>query len=137
MANTLDVVGATEAKDILGVELQRISRWIKKGKLPPPYARPICSPVWFRVDIEWVRDHGSPGDYHKPPEQLALFGTSEVAARLGVDKSQVSRWRRRPNQTGPHFPDPAAEIAAGRLWLPASIERFAEERSDRPERIPA
>lgn len=131
---SFDVVGAREAADILGVELQRISRWRKAGKLPPPYADLALSPVWVTVDIMRVRDEadrrGSVPDldlskWPAPPDPPPLLGTAEVAAFMAVDKSRVARWRSNPKVD---FPRPSKTIAAGPLWSRPDIERFAHGR---------
>ena len=131
----LDVVGARETKDILGVELQRISRWMKLGKLPPPYAKLRLSPVWVRADIERMRDEGKVTKYVEPPDPPLLLGTSEVADLLDVGKSQVARWRSRPNKSGPTFPEPSVRIQAGPIWSRPDIERFARAREAAPEPV--
>lgn len=124
----LDVVGAVEAKEILGVELQRISRWRGTGKLPPPYAALVCSPVWVRADIEYLKEYGESNGFTPPPKQLPLLGTSEVAKLLAVNKSQVSRWRSSPPKSGPKFPEPVAKIAAGPLWDRRAVQAFSRAR---------
>lgn len=124
----LDVVGATEAHEILGVELQRISRWRKIGKLPPAYCDLNLSPVWVRADIERLRDTGSFEGYTEPPELSPLVSTSEAADILKVGKPQIARWRNRPNKRGPKFPEPATKIAAGPLWRRTDIEKWARKR---------
>lgn len=54
----LDIVGTSEAADILGVERPRIGRWIKRGVMPPMAAKLDATPIWHRRDIEkmltWV-----------------------------------------------------------------------------------
>ncbi len=124
-----DVVGATEAHEILGVELQRISRWRKAGKLPPPYCDLRLSPVWVRADIVRLAKTGDFNGATKPPAVPPLMGTAEVAVMLDVDKSQVARWRSRPNKHGPRFPEPVARIKAGPLWLRRDITAFKRARS--------
>jgi hypothetical protein len=126
-----DVVGAQEAHQILGVELQRISRWRKSGRLPPPYADLRLSPVWVRRDIERVRDTGEIDGYTPPPDEAPLLGTAEAARMLAVDKSQIARWRARPTKSGPPFPEPVTRIKAGPLWKRADVEAFAAARVPR------
>lgn len=126
MDNPLEVVGAREASAILNVELQRISRWRKTGKLPPPYADLALSPVWVRADIERLAEDGTLSSFAHPPDPPQLMGTAEVAAFLGVDKSRVARWR---NSDRVKFPLPDTAIVAGPLWARSSIEAFAKARN--------
>jgi hypothetical protein len=131
MTETLDVVGTEEASEILGVEPGRISRWLKSGKLPPPYSKPSMSPVWFRVDIEKFRDNGLSTEgvtFTTPPRQMPLLGTLDFAALVGVDKSQIGRWRRSPTQRGPRVPEPATHIKAGPLYDRQAVLAFARAR---------
>jgi hypothetical protein len=122
---SIDVVGAAEAALILDVELQRISRWRKSGKLPPPQQELAASPVWARAVIEALAQ----GRTIDPPVLPELTGTSEAAKLLGVDKSQIGRWRTKPSKSGPVFPDPIVRIKAGPIWTRAAIEQFAEQRT--------
>lgn len=133
-APILDVVGAHEASKILGVELGRISRWLTSGKLPEPYAHPKCSPVWIRADIVAIANGAPPESATpRPPEDL-LLAASDVANLLGVNKSQISRWRKDPPRKGPPLPPPvvavgaAHHIKAGALWSLPDILEFARAR---------
>lgn len=131
MTDAPDVVGAVEASKILGIELGRISRWRKRGKLPPAYSEPKCSPVWLRKDIERFRDNGMNTDgvkFTEPPRQMPLLGTHEVAELLEVDKSQIGRWRRTPPKNPPHLPEPVTQIKAGSLWDRQDVLRFIRAR---------
>jgi hypothetical protein len=47
-----ELVGSTEAAEILGVERPRISRWREKGVLPDPVAVLKAGPIWTRAQIE-------------------------------------------------------------------------------------
>lgn len=125
-------VGADEVRQLMGVnDLSRVTRWYKAGRLPPPYARPKCGPVWFKEDIEaaLARDRAGRFDeslrFHEPPDELPILGVAEVAELLSVDKSQIGRWLREPPKSPPLFPDPMQKIVAGRLWWPEDILRFA------------
>jgi predicted DNA-binding transcriptional regulator AlpA len=133
----VDVVGAAEARAILGVELQRISRWRKQGRLPPPYAMLASSPIWLTEDIEKFKANaGDPTfsvTYTTPPKPQTLLGTSEVAKLLGVDKSQVGRWRTKPPRKGLPFPEPVAQIKAGPIWAKEDIDQFEASRHSSTE----
>jgi hypothetical protein len=129
---TYDVVGATETKEILKVELQRISRWLKSGRLPAPYADLALSPVWLRADIERVKETGSVDGATVPPWPPHLIGTAEVALFLGVGKSQIARWRSRPNKSGPAFPEPTTRVVAGPLWSWQDVSDYGVVRGSDP-----
>lgn len=58
--------------------------------------------------------------------RIELAGTAEVAAILGVSPQQVHRLAQRDD-----FPEPVAELQAGRIWLKANIETWAREHADR------
>lgn len=121
-----DVVGAAETKDLLGVELQRITRWRREGKLPPPVSLLDCTPLWYREHIlqykEGVRD------FPPTPAVSPYLGTSEAAKMVGVDKSQLGRWRTKPPRHGPPLPPPVKEVKAGPVWLRKDIKKFAADR---------
>lgn len=128
-APILDVVGAAEASEILGVELGRISRWLASGKLPVPYSRPKCSPVWVRADIEAIAAGAPIESATTPPPDAPLLGASDVADLVGVNKSQISRWRKDAPRKGPPLPPPATNIKAGDLWSRLDILEFNRARS--------
>lgn len=52
----LDIVGTAEAAEILNVERPRIGRWIKRGVMPPTASHLQATPIWWRRDIENMRD---------------------------------------------------------------------------------
>jgi predicted DNA-binding transcriptional regulator AlpA len=54
------------------------------------------------------------------PEELV--GAAEVAQMLGVVRQYVHRL----SQEDPTFPRPVAELAAGRVWKRADIEKWAK-----------
>lgn len=112
----MNLVGASEAADILGVEVQRISRYRGQHRLPPVVAELAATPVWRAEDIETFRDRGSIPD---DPEPMLLAGTSEAAKMLGVQKSQIGRWLREGV-----FPAPVVRLRAGPVWTGAQIEEF-------------
>jgi predicted DNA-binding transcriptional regulator AlpA len=52
--------------------------------------------------------------------QLDVVGTPEIAEMLGVSRQRVDALSR---QVG--FPEPAAKISLGRIWLRSDIEEWA------------
>ena len=114
-------VGAAEAADILGVEVQRISRYTRQGRMPQPVVELAATPVWLAGDIEYMRDNGRPRDEASPP--IELLGTCEAAETLGVHKSQVGRWLR-----SGVFPEPTARLRAGPLWTAGQVREFMATR---------
>lgn len=123
------LVGTSEAADILGVATSQVSRWAKPDKragrvrMPPPAADLAATPVWHRRDVEAL---AADGDAVFTSEPLDLVSTREAAELLGVDRSQIGRWRRK---TG--FPEPCAELRAGPLWWRADVEAFSPPRGRR------
>jgi hypothetical protein len=117
----LDVVGATEAAAILDVEVPRLTRWLKSGRLPAPAVKLAATPVWHRTFIEAlaagepVESDGGLIDAAGP----LIVSTSEAAALLGKDKSQIGRWRR-----ADRFPRPALTLAAGPIWTREAVLGF-------------
>lgn len=122
------LIGAQEAAKILGVEVQRISRWRKAGRLPEPYVALRLTPVWLRADIERMKETGRANGFAAPPNPKPFMGTAEAAEALGVGRQQISRWRARPLRTGPPFPEPSVVLAAGPLWRREDIADFARKR---------
>ncbi len=53
---------------------------------------------------------------------MDLMGVTEIAAMLGVSGQRVSQLSRTRA-----FPEPVAELAAGRVWLRADVEKWARE----------
>lgn len=47
-----DLVGATEAAEILGVERTRISRYVRSGIFPEPWAFTKATKLWLRTEVE-------------------------------------------------------------------------------------
>lgn len=50
-----------------------------------------------------------------------LVGTAEIAQMLGVVRQYVHRL----SQEDPTFPQPVAELAAGRVWKRDDVEKWA------------
>lgn len=140
-----DVVGASEAALILGVEVPRIWRWRSRGKMPPTVADPAATPVWHRIDIEALHavvqggDRLGTWDGDERP-RIDVVGTADAAIIIGgpeFNKSQVGRWRRKGT-----FPEPVVEklehgetwtpgchkIGATPLWRREDVEAFAATR---------
>jgi hypothetical protein len=121
----LELVGVAEAAEILAVPASRVKRWQTEGRsgtrMPLTVAEPRTGSVWVREDVEALRD----GATEFPErEQLPLIGVSDAAGVLGVDKSQIGRWRRRKE-----FPLPAYELRAGPLWMRDDVVAFGARRS--------
>jgi len=55
-------------------------------------------------------------------KKMDLMGVTEIAAMLGVSGQRVSQLSRTRA-----FPEPVAELAAGRVWLRADVEKWARE----------
>lgn len=52
--------------------------------------------------------------------RLDLMGTTEIAELLGVSRQRADQLSRTDG-----FPEPVAEIAAGRIWLREEVEVWA------------
>lgn len=115
-----DVVGTAEAAEMLGVATTGITRWRKAGRMPTTAAELAATPVWWREDVERVK-RGE--DFRPDVERLDVVGTAEVAELLGVDRSQIGRWRRNGQ-----FPEPAHRLAAGPFWYRSDVAKLAVER---------
>lgn len=50
--NVSDIIGPTEAAEVLGVERTRIARYVRKGWMPPHIKVIGQSKVWVRVEVE-------------------------------------------------------------------------------------
>lgn len=53
-----DLIGTTEAAEILGVKPNTISARVSRKQFPDPIVTLACGPIWNREDIEFLRDHG-------------------------------------------------------------------------------
>lgn len=60
------------------------------------------------------------------PRKLALMGLHEIAELLGVSRQRADQLARQRD-----FPEPAAEIRAGRIWLRADVERWRDAKRPR------
>jgi hypothetical protein len=57
VSETPDLVGVTEAAEILGWDRRRVATYIGRGAFPPPLASLACGRVWRRDDVEaFARD---------------------------------------------------------------------------------
>jgi predicted DNA-binding transcriptional regulator AlpA len=52
-----------------------------------------------------------------------LVGVAEIARMLGVSRQRVDQMAR----NDPEFPQPIAELTAGRIWRLQDIERWARK----------
>ena len=59
-----------------------------------------------------------------------LLGTAEAADFLGIDDSNLHRWRRRgvllPGGRRVHFPEPVLKLRATPIWERSDLERLRE-----------
>lgn len=51
----LELVGVTEAAEILGWDRRKVAVYKQRGKLPPPVAELSGGTVWRRIDIERIK----------------------------------------------------------------------------------
>ena len=86
-------------------------------------------PGWPLVRLEAVHDDVLDEELAHP-NIPALASGPEVAEILGVARQRVHQLA----ATHPDFPKPLYELAAGKLWDRAAIERFAQEWPRRPGR---
>lgn len=61
----VELVGAAEAAELLGVPRSSVARWTKSGVFPKPLAVLRATPVWRRQDIAKFKET------RKPPRQRA------------------------------------------------------------------
>lgn len=59
-----------------------------------------------------------------------LMGAREIEARLGVSRQRVQQLIARPD-----WPKPYDELAMGKVWLIADVERWV--KTHRPDEAPA
>ncbi|MDQ3973957.1 MAG: hypothetical protein M3276_06425 [Actinomycetota bacterium] len=88
-------------------------------------------PAWPLAKVEAVRGDVLDEDLARsniPP----LVSAPEAGQILGVSKQRVHQLA----ATHPGFPKPLYELAAGKLWHRAAVERFAEASERRPGRPP-
>lgn len=130
-----DVVGVAEVAEICGVEVPRVWRWRQAHRLPEPAADLGATGVWERDIIERF----ARGEEVSNGRKLKLMGIKEAADYLGVDKSQIGRWRR-----AGAFPAPCLDrydekteptgLRAGPLWWEKQIRAFKQVRDGRSRR---
>lgn len=53
---------------------------------------------------------------------MKLVGVTEIAELLGVSRQRADQLSHSPG-----FPEPIAELASGRIWLQAQVEKWARE----------
>ncbi|RSM36690.1 DNA-binding protein [Actinoplanes sp. ATCC 53533] len=59
--------------------------------------------------------------------EIVLLGISELRVRFGgVSRQRADQLSRRTD-----FPKPCAELAQGRIWLGADVERWSSQREAR------
>ena len=60
-------------------------------------------------------------------DRQRYMGLAEIAERLGVSRPRVEQLRQRPD-----FPEPAAKLAMGPIWLASQIERWVQKHRPQP-----
>lgn len=65
------------------------------------------------------------------PERLGVVGLAEIAELLGISKRTATRYTARDD-----FPEPAAELSMGPIWLRAEVERWSRKSPVRRGRPP-
>lgn len=88
-------------------------------------------PAWPLARVEGVRGDVLDEDLARPNIPSLVSGP-EAGEILGVSKQRVHQLA----ATRADFPKPLYELAAGKLWDRAAVERFAEEWERRPGRPP-
>ncbi|MEX0665557.1 MAG: DNA-binding protein [Acidimicrobiia bacterium] len=66
-------------------------------------------------------------------EKLELVGVAEIADLLGVTRQRVHQLMTEQA----NFPEPVADLAAGKIWLKEDVVAWAETWDRRPGRRPA
>jgi hypothetical protein len=130
----LDIVGTQEAALVLNVEVGRVSRWKKDGKMPPLVADLGASPVWLRRDVERFAKAGHKWTF-KPSKPLPIMGLQEVSDHLGISKRQITRLRARDAFPAPRLEKrpagepwtPGSGLGATPIWLRADIDAYAHQ----------
>jgi len=69
-----DILGVTEAAQLLGVSRQRLAQLASRDDFPEPMVRLAAGPVWLRSSIEWferrwLRKPGRPAKPAKPAQR--------------------------------------------------------------------
>jgi FtsZ-interacting cell division protein YlmF len=67
----------------------------------------------------------------KSGQVLDVVGVAEIAQLLGVSRQRVHELLR----TDPAFPEPAAELAAGRIWQRPDVERWMAARARQTKEV--
>jgi len=57
--------------------------------------------------------------------KLELVGIAEIAELLGVSRQRVDQLSR----TDPNFPQPLAELRAGRIWAAPDVRTWIDQRT--------
>lgn len=66
---TTKLLGIAEIGALVDVKPQTVAQWYKRGKLPKPYERLACGPVWERSVIEtWWGPDPAPAKKAPPPD---------------------------------------------------------------------
>jgi predicted site-specific integrase-resolvase len=125
----LPYVGTSEAALLLGVEKPRIGRYRRTGLMPEPVAELRATAIWRTKDVlalkaaldSRAQKHVRPQFRANATRPVALVGTREAAAILGVEPTRIGRWLR----TG-RMPEPEVRLSATPVWRLREIERLRD-----------
>jgi predicted DNA-binding transcriptional regulator AlpA len=108
-------------------------RTIDRGRTPaPPRMAAYLANPWHAAHVTPRPAVAHPPSTFDPNEDPApaLVGAYEVAQILGVSRQRVSQLMEAEG-----FPEPAATLGMGSVWLERDVEEWAEERDRRLGRI--
>src|SRR5918995_6953136 len=108
------LVGTSDAAQILGVAPEEIKRLVRDRPFPEPVAWLEGRRAWLRQDIEALRDGGQTADREPGELQDEILNAIEAAALLGIGERhlrrcvQEARWDL--------VPPPAGRIGLALYW---------------------
>ena len=113
------LVGTSDAAQILGVAPEEIERLVRDRPFPEPVAWLEGRRAWLRQDIEALRDGGQTADREPGELQDEILNAIEAAALLGIGERhlrrcvQEARWDL--------VPPPAGRIGLALYWRRRSV----------------